>query len=269
MKSIADLEFNTVPLCEGILWVSQMIRGDFPIARVQTQLDELVELAKASLSSTADDEQQIQQLIDLFYHDWLFGSASGVYTLSDVLWLDNVLNSKQGMPASLGAIFLYIAQQLNLPIKPVIFPTQLILSVVRKDNSDWYINPQNGETLTRSLLNNWLKGSVGPLVQLADYPLEQAEHRLIIRKLFDTMKAALMEEKKMEMALKVCETLLLLEPEEPYEIRDRGLILAHLDCDHAALPDLTYFVEHCPEDPIAEMIKIQIYSLNDQPVVLH
>lgn len=73
----------------------------------------------------------------------------------------------------------------------------------------------------------------------------------------------------MEMALKVCETLLLLEPEEPYEIRDRGLILAHLDCDHAALPDLTYFVEHCPEDPIAEMIKIQIYSLNDQPVVLH
>lgn len=269
MKSIVDFEFNTAPLSEGILWVSQAIRGDFPFDQVQNELDGLVDIARTAISADSDYEAQIQQLITLFYKDWLFGSANGIYTLSDTLWLDKVLRSKQGTPVTLGAIFLYIAEKLNLPIKPIIFPTQLILWVQRKDDSDWYINPQNGELLTRHMLDLWLKGNVSPFAELDSEALEESEHSTIIRKIFDTMKAALMEEKKMEMALKVCETLLIFEPDDPYEIRDRGLILAHLDCNHAALSDLNYFLEQCPEDPISEMIKIQIYSLDDQTIVFH
>ena len=59
----------------------------------------------------------------------------------------------------------------------------------------------------------------------------------------------------MEQALKVSETILLFDPDDPYEIRDRGLIYAQLDCSHIAVSDLNYFIEQCPQDPVSEMIK--------------
>jgi len=54
-----------------------------------------------------------------------------------------------------------------------------------------------------------------------------------------------------------------------YEIRDRGLIYAQLECDHVAINDLNYFVEQCPEDPISEVIKVQIHSIEHKQVTLH
>ncbi|MTC60886.1 tetratricopeptide repeat-containing protein [Providencia rustigianii] len=269
MKTIADIEFNQLPLSEGIMMVSQIIRSDFPLKQLQEQLDNYVEKARALIDLNEDNQLKIEQLIKLFYGEWGFSPASGIYALSDMLWLDKVLSSKQGTPVSLGAIFLFIAEQLDIEINAAIFPTQLLLVTHKSDGSSWFINPISGETLSQHTLNMWLKGTIDPSAEFTDSDLDVAEHSIIIRKIFDTLKAALMEEKKMELALKVCETLLILDPEDPYEIRDRGLILAHLDCNHVALSDLNYFVEHCPEDPVSEMIKIQIYSLDNFPVVLH
>ncbi|EKT57484.1 invasion regulator SirB1 [Providencia sneebia] len=269
MEAITNIEFNKIPLVKGIMIVSQHIRVDFPFMQIQAQLDSLVKAAKAAVDLQADNETKINQLMHIFYREWKFGSAEGIYALSDMLWLDKVLASKQGTPVSLGSIFLYIAEQLKIDIVPVVFPTQLLLLVKKEDGSRWYINPLNGETLSWHTLNLWLKATLSPYSELDDEQLDVAENSVIIRKLFDTLKASLMEEKKMELALKVCETLLVLDPEDPYEIRDRGLILVHLDCNHVALSDLNYFIEHCPEDPVSEMIKIQIYSLDSHPVVLH
>lgn len=92
---------------------------------------------------------------------------------------------------------------------------------------------------------------------------------MVLRKMLDALKSALMDEKQMELALHASEVLVQMDPEDPYEIRDRGLIFAQLECAHVALSDLTYFVEQCPEDPISEMIKIQIHSIEQKQIVLH
>ncbi len=60
-----------------------------------------------------------------------------------------------------------------------------------------------------------------------------------------------------------------MNPEDPYEIRDRWLIFAQLECGHVALNDLTYFVEQCPKDPVSEMIKVQIHSVEQEQITLH
>ncbi|MNO03734.1 hypothetical protein D3C81_2245210 [compost metagenome] len=78
-----------------------------------------------------------------------------------------------------------------------------------------------------------------------------------------------MEERQMELALRASEVLLQFNPEDPYEIRDRGLIYAQLECEHVALNDLNYFVEQCPEDPISEMIRAQINSIAHKQITLH
>lgn len=269
MSSIADFEFNLSPLSEGVLLVSQQIRRDFPLSEVQHQLQLLVDEARQQIPAELNQDQQLELLLKLFYDTWGFGGASGVYRLSDAIWLDKVLAARQGTPVSLGVIFLHIAHRLDIPLMPVIFPTQLILRADWLDEEMWLINPLNGETLSEHVLDVWIKGNLGSSAQLEDDDLDESEHSLVVRKMLDILKAALMEEKQMELALRTSQVALEFDPDDPYEIRDRGLIYAQLDCNHIAISDLNYFVEHCPEDPVSEMIKVQIHAIEHKQVTLH
>ncbi|MDE9557276.1 invasion regulator SirB1 [Xenorhabdus bovienii] len=269
MKPIVNYEFNNTPLIDGIILVSKIIRPDFPQTLVSEQLTALVEEARQRLSSITDSKVKLDSLLTLFYQEWKFGGANGVYCLSDTLWLDRLLHSRQGSPVSLGTVFTHIAQALGLSVQPVIFPIQLILRIDLLDQPTWFINPLNGDTLNEHTLDVWLKGNIGPTVRLKKQDLQEADNVSLVRKITDTIKVSLMEEKKMELALKASEVVLTFDPDDPYEIRDRGLIYAQLDCNHIAVSDLSYFVEHCPEDPISEMIKMQINTIEQRLIVLH
>ncbi|MCU5774860.1 invasion regulator SirB1 [Erwiniaceae bacterium BAC15a-03b] len=269
MTSVAKFDISQSPLCEAVIAASREIRADFPTEDVGTQLQALVAEAQQYVAAESEQDAKLEKLLELFYKQWGFGGASGIYKLSDALWLDNVLKSRQGTAVSLGVILLHIAGELELPLMPVIFPTQLILRADWLDGEMWLINPFNGDTLDEHTLEVWLKGNISPTAELYEDDLEEAESTTVIRKMLDTLKSALMEEKRMEMALNVSNVLLQIDPHDPYEIRDRGLIYAQLECEHIALTDLTYFVEQCPEDPVSEMIKVQIHSIEHKQVTLH
>ncbi len=167
MRSLADFEFNKAPLCDGMVLISELIRDDFPTHYVQDELERLLALAREEIASSWDQERQIERLLELFYNDWGFSDSRGVYRLSDVLWLDKVLNNRQGSAVSLGAILLWIAQGLALPVVPVIFPTQMLLRADPEESEEmWLINPFNGETLNEHTLEVWLKGNISPVAEL-------------------------------------------------------------------------------------------------------
>ena len=255
MRSLADFEFNKVPLCDGMILISEMIRDDFTSQYVYAELENLVSLAREEINQARPQDWQLEKLIELFYGEWGFCDTRGVYRLSDALWLDQVLKNRQGSAVALGAILLWVAHELDIPLVPVIFPTQMILRAEWLDGEMWLINPFNGD--------------ISPIAELFNEDLDEADNAEVIRKLLDTLKSALMEERQMELALRASEVLLQFNPEDPYEIRDRGLIYAQLDCEHVALNDLNYFVEQCPEDPISEMIRAQINAIAHKHITLH
>lgn len=268
MKSIADFEFNGASLLNGILLVLKTVRPDFDQPQAELHINELIRQARKRLPPGADDRTCLQTLITLFYQKWQFGGASGVYSLSETLWLDTILRTQHGSPVSLGILFIHLAQSVGLPVMPVVFPTQLILRADLEEET-LFINPINGEILDQHTLDVWIKGTLSPAQHLTGGDLEEAENSHVVRKYLESIKVSLMEEKKMEQALRVSETILLFDPDDPYEIRDRGLIYAQLDCSHIAISDLNYFVEQCPKDPVSEMIKMQIHTYEQQHIVLH
>lgn len=269
MKSFSKNSLSQLSLFDSIIAASQFIRPDFPIDSVILEMCNKIQEAKSCISSEIEPNKKLKKLLNLFYKNWNFGGASGIYKLSDVLWVDQVLKTRQGTAVSLGILLLHIAQALKLPLNPVAFPTQLILRADWPDQKKWLINPFNGDILDKHTLEVWLKGNISPTAELYENDLYQAESITIIRKMLNTLKSALMEEKNMELALNVSNVLLQIDPNDPYEIRDRGMIYAHLDCNHVALTDLLYFVEHCPEDPISEIIKVQIHSIEQKKMILH
>lgn len=55
------------------------------------------------------------------------------------------------------------------------------------------------------MLDVWLKGNISPSAELFYEDLDEADNIEVIRKLLDTLKASLMEENQMELALRTSE----------------------------------------------------------------
>ena len=96
MKSLADFEFNKVPLCDGMILISEMIRDDFTSQYVYDELENLVSLAREEINQARPQDWQLEKLLELFYGEWGFCDTRGVYRLSDALWLDHTC----GCPAA-------------------------------------------------------------------------------------------------------------------------------------------------------------------------
>ena len=176
------------------------------------------------------------------------------------------------MPVSLGAIVLYLADVLDLPIYPVNFPTQLILRAEVRDEVA-FIDPWDGTYISQEKLQQLYEGAFGFGVQIQPEELDRADLSLLYSRFEQLAKNALIREEHNDMAYRYIENLLIGNDEDPYHIRDRGLVLAQMGAYPSALKDLEFFVERCPEDPTAALIRTQLLELKGEidkdPFALH
>ena len=84
-----------------------------------------------------------------------------------------------------------------------------------------------------------------------------------------SLKNALIREKEFEKALLCVDLLLSLNPDDPLQRRDRGFLLHQLDCFKVAVDDYRYFVEKCPKDPAAQLLKIQLDNITLSEPIFH
>lgn len=227
----------------------------------------LLKKAKYAVNGESDQER-INQLLHFLYQEQGFHCHSEEYFFTDNLALNKVLRRKRGMPVSLGAIVLYLAAALNLPLYPVNFPTQLVIRAETLDEKGRqvvrFINPWDGSDLSLEKMQKWLEGEMGYGAELQREFLKIAEATELLERLETVFKMALTSEGKYAEALQLIEYRLIFTPEDPYEIRDRGMVLASLDCFQAAYDDLSYFIDQCPDDPSAMMLKLEMASLERQ-----
>lgn len=208
------------------------------------------------------DVQRIEQLLHFFYQEQGFHCDYREYFHSKNLMLNRVLDKKCGMPAALGALLLQLASGLDLPLYPVNFPTQLLLRAEvtlesgRRENR--FINLWNGEYLSFTEMEKLLEGEMGAGTPLSREFLRIAEKEELLERLETVLKMSLTREGRFEEILRVIEYRLAEQPDDPYEIRDRGMVLASMECYQAAIDDLSYFIDQCPDDPSAAMLKMEM-----------
>lgn len=224
---------------------------------------------KAKMKITAEDEREkLSQLLDLFYNDWGFQCDAQEYFYADNLMINQVIDRRKGMPVALSAILLYLSAYFKIPLYPVSFPTQIILRSEFANEKGkvipHFINPWDGKNLTTDTLEKWLEGEVGYEAVVTPDMLAIAEPHILTERLETVFKMALTREGRYEETLRLIEYRLIFNPEDPYEIRDRGMVLASMDCYRAALEDLDYFIAQCPDDPSALMLKLEIPTLEQQ-----
>ena len=257
-------------LVEGALALNLAINPNIQKQWVDIKLQEMCVEAEQVLAHEPNDEQRLERLLQLFYVEWGYQGDIYTYFNSENAFIDHVIDTKKGIPVTLGALFLYLCDYVNLPVSAINFPTQLVLRVDWPNQETRYINPFDGQYIGEHLMTAWLIGYGGPLAKILPVHLESIDNVTLIGRLLAVIKAACIREKKFAFALTCSDLALTMVPDDPFEIRDRGLIYQQLHCNEVAKSDLEYFIEQCPNDPSVLLVKEQVQLLLQQhPTVLH
>ncbi|OLQ85239.1 hypothetical protein BIY21_19150 [Vibrio ponticus] len=269
MYELFDEDFDALELAEGALVLNQAIDPDTQVDWAKAEMQRLLQEAELALVHESHPQQRFEAFLRLFYHEWGFQGDKEAYFDCANAFLDKVLERRKGIPVSLGALLLYFGKQLGFPIEGMTFPTQFVVKVCWPHDPVQYVNPFNGEFVSEHTMRAWLVGQKGPFAKLKPSYLKAADHPTVIGRWLALIKSALLREERYALALRCSDLALTFAPDDPYEIRDRGFIFQQLDCHQMALSDYQYFIDQCPDDPAAELLKNQVRAMSKTQVTLH
>ena len=209
-----------------------------------------------------------QHLLPCLYQGLGFAGDSETFFSVDNCLMNRVLVRREGIPVSLGILLVHLCRRFGVKAEGICFPGHFLVRMGSK-KEEAIIDPFTGQPLSRREMEQLLRGAQGNLARLTPEHLKGADDSDILARLLNVTKAAFIHDQQFGKALACSELLLRLKPDCPFERRDRGFLYQQLDCGQLAADDFEFFIEHCPDDPIADVLKAQMAGLDLTPKTLH
>ncbi len=237
---LATGDDQEIDLGEAALQIAREARPDLDVSACLAVLDSLAEGAREFLGDTDGPDAIVRLNEYLFEHEHFSGNRSDYYDLNNS-FLDQVLERRRGIPITLAVVYLEVARRIGLDVRGVSFPAHFLLRTM--DEPPVLIDPFYGSILTREDCEELLKQALGEDAKLTSEHFEPSTPRQILARMLSNLKQIYAQQNGLEEALACCDRILLLMPDSPLELRDRGMIYAQLECFGAAVADLERFVD--------------------------
>ncbi|WJG08246.1 tetratricopeptide repeat protein [Aliiglaciecola sp. LCG003] len=261
---------------QDMVGASLVIAGQFAgIGDVELHSDKIQQLALEAckmIGNDCDEPSRFDQFIDVFYKKFAFSADETDFFNSRYSLLDQVLDYRTGIPVTLGIIFCALAKQLGFEVEGINFPGHFLIRFKSHNQVDVFIDPLNGKPMSKSELEVLYFSIVGEtdVDAIPNEVMQAASVEEIVIRLLHNLKASFIREQNYQKALGAVEMLINLCPNDPYERRDRGFLLHQLDCPQVAKADYQFFIKHCPQDPAAQLLKLQMRHWDYQHgLILH
>ncbi|MEZ4333828.1 MAG: transglutaminase-like domain-containing protein [Myxococcota bacterium] len=258
-QTLATLPERPTGLAEGALVVAAEARDGVDIAASLRRVDELVARARPIVEQAANPARAGIQL-----NHWLFeieGYRGNQDQYDDLRnsFLDQVLVRRRGLPITLSILYVEVARRVGLEAYGVGFPGHFLAKVVTSGESmpEVIVDPFFGRVLTVDDCLDRLRAATGEDVPFDPEWVRPATAREIWVRMLNNLKLLYLRQGDGLAALGCFDRILLLDPTAAHELRDRGLLLERIDCLHAAVDDLTRYLELAPRSEDAPAIRMR------------
>lgn len=254
------------PLFEATVAVAMDEYPDLDVQTVLGDMDQLLARLRRRLPADAGPLQRLRMLNQFFFHDLGFGGNINHYYDPENSYLNVVLRTRRGIPISLAILWLELAQGLALQAKGINFPGHFMVKV-NLPQGQVVIDPFTGQSLSREDLSERLEPYKrrNGLVDDFDVPvglyLQSAQPRDILARVLRNLKEIHRTQEDWQRLIGVQERLVLLQPEDWSERRDRGLAWAELGRPERAVPDLEAYLSHAEEAEDADAVGQRLNEL--------
>ncbi len=242
-------------LLKEVIQLESNWQSEFNVIDIEQQLVELSDSLLAVIDKSEPVQEQLYSAVDCLI-DELAVTGPGLQNLpeSSLSSLSFCIMHRTGNEMTLAVLFRYLLKQVGFNALIAELEEGMAL-VVRLSSSELIILDALSGATEYLISNDDVKNSL--VSDIAAYAKE-IPHEELVKTLISDQKLALLDEGMFEDALTCVETLMALLPEDPYERRDRGLVLNQLDCGKWAKDDFDYFIKACPNDPMAMFIRLQL-----------
>ncbi|MFN8628148.1 MAG: SirB1 family protein [Candidatus Binatia bacterium] len=257
---------GAIDVAEGALLVAQEEYPDIEIAQYLRRLDDLADAARASVRAGTSANEQVARLNRFLFVDQGFTGNNDDYYDPRNSYLNQVIDRRTGIPISLGVIYSEVAQRLGLPVYGVSFPGHFLAKYL--GDPEIIIDPYFGTVINEKECAQRLRGIYGAKARFDRRLLHPASPREILVRLLSNLKQIYVDESDFTRALHCVDRILLLSPNEPRELRDRGILYQRLECYAAALRDFERYLQLAPDDDAAAVIRETLPDLHRQAASL-
>jgi regulator of sirC expression with transglutaminase-like and TPR domain len=251
-----------VRLAEAALYIAS---DEYPEIDIRLYLNLLNEWS-TTLKKTVSRKpapSRLEVLNDLLFEKMQFSGNIDNYYDPKNSFLNHVIDSRKGIPISLSVIYLELAWNLGLDAAGVGFPGHFLVRI-NDDGKFLYVDSfYRGRVMTVSdCMEFWNDISEGEL-EFQDSFLTSINKRQILIRMLRNLKSIYLEQKNYKKLISVLDKIVILHPQLPDEVRDRGIIHYQMQAYRLALKDFEYYLSTAPESDDAGVIHQYIEVLRD------
>jgi regulator of sirC expression with transglutaminase-like and TPR domain len=248
-----------IPLAEAALWIAAEEYLALDVEAYLDRLDELAERARPRVAPFPSAERVVR-FNHFLFRELGFAGNSDDYNDPRNSFLNEVLDRRVGIPITLALVYTEIGGRIGLPVVGVGFPGHFLVRWVGEQPA--LIDPFFfGKVVTRDECAERLRAAYGPEASMEERLLAPATPREILARMLRNLKVNYLARGDLSRALSAVDRTLIVTPDDPGELRDRGTLYFRLECFAAALADFERFLELAPRDPMAEGIRSRLPEL--------
>jgi len=171
--------------------------------------------------------------------------------------LNEVIDRRLGIPITLSLVYMELAKGADLQLIGVGFPGHFLVKTQGEDPVRLLDPFRGGIELDIEDLEALLREAGAPATDLV-LALRAVDNRTIVRRLLANLRQVYLLRNETERALAAVERLLLLTPDTPQELYERGLLCGRLGRYPEATAALERLAEVAPESELAERVEAHL-----------
>jgi regulator of sirC expression with transglutaminase-like and TPR domain len=266
--AIAHLSDREIDLAEAALVIAAEEQSGLDPRPWLRHLEGLAAHLLPRVQGARDEFERLERLTEfLFGEVGLRGNTEDYYDPRNSL-LDQVLDRRLGIPITLAVVCIEVGRRVGVPLDGVGFPGHFLLRHTR--HPQILLDPfEGGRLLTVEDCQEILKRVSGGRIEFEPRLLRPVGRRHILVRILNNLRGVYVERDELERALSVMDRILLLIPDDPDALRDRGLLALHWGDLPRGIADLERCLEVDPGTQDQEEVEAAIAQARRQLEMPH
>jgi regulator of sirC expression with transglutaminase-like and TPR domain len=245
-QQLVTLPDGAIPLAETALLMASEEYPQLEIRPYIDSLDGIADTIRSTMRAGDAPLETIDKINNILFETMGFRGNTENYYDPRNSFFNDVIERRIGIPITLSTLYLEIARRLEVPIVGVGMPGHFLVKYAARD-VEFFLDPFNqGGILTLDDCRDRITEIYNGAVKFNERLLARVTHRQILLRMLHNLKAIYIKTESYEKSLAMVEMMMMVNPDDPEQYRDRGLLLLKRRQFEAAAKDLERYLKMAP-----------------------
>jgi regulator of sirC expression with transglutaminase-like and TPR domain len=225
------------------------------------QLDAMASLANRDIRPGDSPLETVRKINDVLFDTLGFRGNKDNYYDPRNSFFNDVLDRRMGIPITLSIVYLEVSRRLNVPIDGVGMPGHFVVKYTDREH-EFFMDPfEKGQILTREDCQRKMQEVRGHEMEFPEHFLARATNRQILGRMLNNLKLIYLNAQAFDKGLAIVDMMILLQPDDFEQYRDRGLLRLKMRQFEGAARDLEHYLQGVPNAGDRENVESQAKEL--------